>query len=260
MFVQQAGDAGSVKEFIGPSNTCDFKILMEVNHEAGHYLKVKYDWINVAQGAEAKEITFPEIDTGYFRDWNLVQIEGEEPVSHEELDPKAKAAAAKKAPPAAKNQSKLEDITDNRPRIINYERDCAAENNGVGLDVTEEIAVKFQEAVLNIQIFDTNKETLEETLIDSTQIDLSCLLFQNGALDMQWKFDKMKPIQLNSLTVKIQSEKPLLSDFYRKKLNPLQINLVSMKDIPFKTEHKYKPITATLQFIDGSNFKTLEMP
>lgn len=144
LIVFQARDAGSVKEFIGPSNTCDFKISMEVNHEAGHYLKVKYDWINVAQGAEAKEITFPEIDTGYFRDWNLVQIEGEEPVSQEELDPKAKAAAAKKPPPAkGGNTSKLEEITDNRPRIISYERDCAAESNGVGLDVTEEIAIKF---------------------------------------------------------------------------------------------------------------------
>ena len=53
-------------------NTCEFKILFEVKHEAGHYLKLKYDWINVATGAEGKEITFPVIDTGMFKDWNLV--------------------------------------------------------------------------------------------------------------------------------------------------------------------------------------------
>ncbi len=70
-----------MKDFVGPSNTCEFKILMEVSHEAGHYLKVKYDWINVVQNGETKEVTFPEIDTGYFRDWNLIQIEGEDPVS-----------------------------------------------------------------------------------------------------------------------------------------------------------------------------------
>ena len=56
----------------------------------------------------------------------------------------------------------------------------------------------------------------------------------------------LKAEQLMYLKLKIKSEQPLLSDFYRKKLNPLQINLVSIKDIPFKTEHKYRPITAEL--------------
>lgn len=52
----------------------------------------------------------------------------------------------------------------------------------------------------------------------------------------------------------------MLSEFYRKKLNPMQINLVGVKDIPFKTEHKYKPIYAHVEFVDGQSFKTLEMP
>ena len=77
---------------------------------------------------------------------------------------------------------------------------------------------------------------------------------------MSWKFDKLKPMALNYLNLQIKSELPLLSEYYRKKLNPLQINLVSIKDIPFKTEPKYKPIYATLQFIDGSMFKTFEQP
>ena len=68
---------------------------------------------------------------------------------------------------------------------------------------------------------------------------------------MSWKFDKLKPLSLNYLNLTIKCDKPLLSDFYRKKLNPLQINLVSIKDIPFKTDPKFKPIYATLQFIDG---------
>ena len=64
---------------------------------------------------------------------------------------------------------------------------------------------------------------------------------------------------LNYLSLTIKSEQPMLSSFYRKKLNPLQINLVSVKDIPFKTEPKYKPIHASLEFIDGTQFSTLEM-
>lgn len=76
---------------------------------------------------------------------------------------------------------------------------------------------------------------------------------------MSWRFDKLKAMALNYLSLTIKSEQPLLSPFYRKKLNPLQINLVSVKDIPFKTEPKYKPIYASLEFIDGSHFSTLEM-
>ena len=52
----------------------------------------------------------------------------------------------------------------------------------------------------------------------------------------------------------------MLSEFYRKKLNPLIINLVACKDIPFKTEPKYKPIFANVDMIDGTGFSTLEMP
>ena len=53
----------------------------------------------------------------------------------------------------------------------------------------------------------------------------------------------------------------MLSDFYRKKLNPMQINLVSVKDIPFKTEPKFKPIFATLKFLDGhQEFDTAPFP
>ena len=69
----------------------------------------------------------------------------------------------------------------------------------------------------------------------------------------------MKAMPLNYLSLNIKSEQPLLSDYYRKKLNPLQINLVSVKDIPFKTEPKYKPIYASLEFIDGTGFNSLEM-
>jgi hypothetical protein len=30
-----------------PQSECNFKISMEVIHEAGHYMKIKYDWMQV---------------------------------------------------------------------------------------------------------------------------------------------------------------------------------------------------------------------
>ena len=152
-----------------------------MKHESGHYLKVKYDWINSVVG---EAINFPVHDTGFLKDWNLYQIEGEEPIVQEEVDPKAKAAAKKPSDAKKGGASKLEEVADNRPRTVNYERDFAAEANGIGLEITEEVAIKFSEAVLNLQVFETNTETQEEALIETIQIDLSCLLFQETSVDV----------------------------------------------------------------------------
>lgn len=159
-----------------PVNTCDFKIDFELKHEAGHYLKVKYDWINV--DAATNEVTFPEVDSGFLRDWTLIQIEGEEPISIESSQASippvgkqsnAKAAAAKGKPAAAqKGQPKaLEEITDNRPRIIKYSRDCAEECGGVGLEVSENVAIAFSQAKMKLEVFSVDRETQEETLIET---------------------------------------------------------------------------------------------
>ncbi len=67
-------------------------------------------------------------------------------------------------------------------------------------------------------------------------------------------------MSLHYLNFKITSDQPLLSDFMRKKLNPLQIHLLACKDIPYKTEHKFKPIHCQVKFIDGKSFKTLDFP
>jgi hypothetical protein len=50
----------------------------------------------------------------------------------------------------------------------------------------------------------------------------------------------------------------MLTPFYRRKYNPLQINLVACKAIPYKTEPQYKPVYAIFKFVDGRSFKTLE--
>ena len=62
--------------------------------------------------------------------------------------------------------------------------------------------------------------------------------------------------EIHYLKVKLETDKPLLTEYLAKKLNPLQINLVAIKDIPYKTEHRFKPIYATCQFVDGTTFTT----
>lgn len=94
-------------------------------------MKIKFDWINIGPPATeenpVQQVDKEKIDTGFLKDWNLIQIEGEEPVEQvADADPKA----AKGKPPPAKGGAKvgaLEEITDNRPREIKFEKQWSAE-------------------------------------------------------------------------------------------------------------------------------------
>ena len=62
------------------------------------------------------------------------------------------------------------------------------------------------------------------------------------------------------MKIEIECDQPLLSPFLRKKLNPLSFQLKGFKDIPAKSDPKFKPIYSTVKFVDDSIFKTREMP
>ena len=108
-----------------PTNEVNFKITIDCKHEGGHYLKPKFNWIKIGDPGTAEapqKIETETIDTGFLKEWTLVQIEGEEPAEEVPVDPKA--AAKGKAAPAkgGKGPPVLEEITDNRPREIKYEK------------------------------------------------------------------------------------------------------------------------------------------
>lgn len=109
---------------------------------------------------------------------------------------------------------------------------------------------------MKIEIFEISRETQQETLRETVALDLSCLLFPKTKLDFTWTFDKLKTFQIHYLVISLQCEQPMLSEFLRKKLNPLQLNMVAFKDVPYKTEPKFKPIYGVCKFIDGQTFLT----
>ena len=51
-----------------------------------------------------------------------------------------------------------------------------------------------------------------------------------------------------------------MSDYLARKLNPLQLNIIGFKDVPFKSDPKFKPIFAQIDFIDRSSYRTHELP
>ena len=72
-------------------------------------------------------------------------------------DPKAKGKAAP-AKGKAGTSSALEEITDNRPREIEYIKDFKEESD-LSIKVGEDVARYFETMVLKVVIFQTNRET-----------------------------------------------------------------------------------------------------
>lgn len=111
------------------------------------------------------------------------------------------------------------------------------------MNIKEEVARHFENYILKLQIINVDRETQEEKELESQDIDMSQLLFeQKKDQTITWVFDKCKTMEIHYLKFSINLDQPLLSNFLRRKLNPLMVNLVSAKKIPFKTEPRYKPV------------------
>jgi hypothetical protein len=149
-----------------PTNEVNFTLQFDVKHEAGHYLKLRYDWISAT--ADGYEISNNE--TAPFKEWTLLQIEGEEPAPIQQepvVDPKTASPAKKGAAPPKKVV--VEEVIDNRPRTIQLKRDFASEE--ARFRFTEPAALKFKSHVLTVHIIEN------EQSIEKVQISLSELLW-----------------------------------------------------------------------------------
>ena len=70
----------------------------------------------------------------------------------------------------------------------------------------------------------------------------------------------MKTRQINFIWVKLETDQGLLSNFLRKKLNPLKLHISQFNDIPYKTEARFLPIHCKVKFVDGQEYETQQMP
>lgn len=181
-------------------------MTLDTKHEGGHYLKIKYNWFQLGapptEPGKPHEIENLEVDSGHMKDWTLIQIEGEEPVPQTPPEDD-KNAKGKKAPPpkaAAKGAlGVLEEITDNRPREMQFVKNFA-EDAGAPTKILEEVARYFETFALHFEVWKTDRETQEETQCESYDIDMSNLLFNNKKDSSQtWVFDKMKTVEIHYL-------------------------------------------------------------
>lgn len=161
-------------------------MTLDTKHEGGHYLKVKMDWFQLGAApsdpSKPHEIEKQEIDSGFMKDWTLIQIEGEEPVPMTPPEEEKGGKPGKKAPPPKGGDKKaagtLEEITDNRPREMQFVKNFG-EDAGAPTKILEEVARYFETFSLHLTVWKTDRETQEETLAESYDIDMSHLLYNN---------------------------------------------------------------------------------
>lgn len=136
-----------------PKNEVIFNLDFELYHEKGHYVKLKYNWIN----PDSQE--FEQLETDYLKDWEVVRRDGEEKDPEAEAPPKDD----KKKPPA-KDPKKggMEEIDDPVPTVVKYTKSYEESP----LRVTEAVAKKWSEFVLKIDIYDYDREANEDKLKD----------------------------------------------------------------------------------------------
>ncbi len=74
------------------------------------------------------------------------------------------------------------------------------------------------------------------------------------------RLDYLKDTKIEFIDVSIQVDKPLLSEWLHKKLNPMKFNLMGAKDLDHKQGMNYKPVYSVLDFYDGTRIFTREVP
>ncbi len=83
----------------------------------------------------------------------------------------------------------MEEISDNRPREIKFVKDYTEE--AAPIRFTEDLARFFEGYIFKFEIWDTNRESQEETFLEAHQIDISCLLMEKTGGEKSWSFDKL---------------------------------------------------------------------
>lgn len=155
-----------------PFNEVNFKIFMEAKHEGGHYFKLKYSWFSpqavptsaATERDKQQMFNIDTLETAFMKDWNLVQVEGEPAntaTPDEEKKEVAPAKGAAKKPPAKdpkKPAAALEEITDNRPRIVNLTKNFADESVA-STKVNDDFAHFFEKFGFKFQIWKVDRET-----------------------------------------------------------------------------------------------------
>lgn len=146
-------------------NEVIFNIDFEIYHEKGHFVKLKFNWLNAGSLEEE------QLETDYLKDWEVVRKDGQQEVVATP-DPPAKDDK-KKAPAKDPKKGGMEEIDDPTPTVVKFSKNF--EDHPIKF--TEEVAKKWSKLILKIDIYDYDREQAVDKIRDTLKIDISYFLF-----------------------------------------------------------------------------------
>lgn len=66
----------------------------------------------------------------------------------------------------------------------------------------------------------------------------------------------MKILEIEGFSLTVTADKELLTPQFKHYLNPLEVEIIGAKELPFQSEKNYLPIYAKYMFFDGTNVQT----
>lgn len=73
----------------------------------------------------------------------------------------------------------------------------------------------------------------------SLLLDYSCLLTPTHPPSFSFESNTIRAMGVDSFSLKLTADKPLLLDLYRQYLNPLEVEIVGAKDLPVEKSSRY---------------------
>lgn len=70
----------------------------------------------------------------------------------------------------------------------------------------------------------------------------------------------MKTMEIQNFELTISADKELLTPEFRHYLNPLEIEIIGAKELPFQTDKNYLPIYSKYVFFEGTTIQTHKVP
>ena len=92
-------------------NDVTFNIDFEMYHEKGHFIKLKYNWLNYST------LESEEQETDYLKDWEVIRRDGEEEDPDAAQQPKDDK---KKAPAKDAKKGGMDEIDDPVPTVVKF--------------------------------------------------------------------------------------------------------------------------------------------
>lgn len=94
-------------------------------------------------------------------------------------------------------------------------------------------------------------------VIQEIELDISEILtYSADKLSFGYSNDKLKILQIENFEMTLEFDKPLLQDVFRHYLNPMEVEIIGVKDLPVANDKNYEPCYVQYTNYNGQTAKS----